>query len=1028
MRYKFTFLILHICFIVLVAQNNSPLLLGKARYKEYKGKDNSGLFYFEPPVNYSSILIADDYGPRILLPKIFDWHSGIDYNGANNANGQTDKGDLVLSVSNGEVQEYGINTSNKLRWICIKDTYNTGNSTNPTDIRYFYYEHIFSDFAGVGTNIDGVEIKFMNPPNTSKWAIITKDCGNGHILPCYKAIGPVIGTISFIDEIGILQTINVLDNVYADDAIASVGGSGGFAGKEHNHIQILTKYVDGKSLPYGPGDGADPWGKNALEYIAYDKPDYDIVVKDENNSINNVNIQYPGTNQTKIRVIPAIRNMPLNPTTTDKNFKRYDKVYDVNKVKIEVKPKLFSSSSFGYIHGNERFSLLSLGASKNSSIYNTDYNYCKAQGNCIGIGNWNQTGVNPFAYSGVPNSSHPYDEFYFTDFVTRINKNANINIKSKQGLVADNPQSARYNDGLYDLRTVIETISNQQIIGPITAPNVHKPISITLDNFMPFVRQAIIKFQNLGYNTYDREWKADEVDLANKNGDDGYVYKKSTNYCVPKSLLESDLGAINITAYASEELENLDLEIFGTTNGKVKGVLADPSKYEWKFTIQKYYKLNSSTNNNEFELRFTGKDKSGNDLLNMEEYQGLVIKNNTDFKKIEKVYIPKRQVASSTICSDCWSPILVPGWPKTEVDYFHRLSLNPDNCGKFVVGDNTANKSAVAECIKSVDDVTVNTKNSSGTNGSITLTFPANASGYAIRWLKDGVVLPQYNDLTTITNLASGLYCFEIVCECCKFGNCVEVPSCPSMLETATVEPTCTDGNSGSASITAANGTAPYTYAWSNGKSSPIIGGLAKGFYKVSITDAEGCQSVHDIEVKDKLEVKATVTPLCSDTDNGSIVLDVIDNTILFPNGPSSLDPEYNWEKQVNGNWTSISNEQNLTNITTAGKYKVTINYGTCIYVKEFEVKDSKMIVSYTVIPVKGAPGEANITVDVGVAPFSLVFSGNGVDVKDVIQDLGTPYNISQLNEGYYDLTISDAGGCIKKLKVYIYNCDDVPS
>ena len=48
-------------------------------------------------------------------------------------------------------------------------------------------------------------------------------------------------------------------------------------------------------------------------------------------------------------------------------------------------------------------------------------------------------------------------------------------------------------------------------------------------------------------------------------------------------------------------------------------------------------------------------------------------------------------------------------------------------------------------------------------------------------------------------------------------------------------------GDEGTASVNVSGGTAPYTYAWSNGASGPAISGLTAGSYSVTITDAQGC-------------------------------------------------------------------------------------------------------------------------------------------------------------------------------------------
>jgi hypothetical protein len=60
----------------------------------------------------------------------------------------------------------------------------------------------------------------------------------------------------------------------------------------------------------------------------------------------------------------------------------------------------------------------------------------------------------------------------------------------------------------------------------------------------------------------------------------------------------------------------------------------------------------------------------------------------------------------------------------------------------------------------------------------------------------------------------------------------------------------CGNGNTGSITSAPSGGNAPYDYLWTNGATSPSIGGLTPGSYGVIITDATGCQTQGSADVQ----------------------------------------------------------------------------------------------------------------------------------------------------------------------------------
>jgi hypothetical protein len=60
-----------------------------------------------------------------------------------------------------------------------------------------------------------------------------------------------------------------------------------------------------------------------------------------------------------------------------------------------------------------------------------------------------------------------------------------------------------------------------------------------------------------------------------------------------------------------------------------------------------------------------------------------------------------------------------------------------------------------------------------------------------------------------------------------------------------------TGRSDGSIDLAVAGGTPPYTYAWSDGATSPSVGSLAAGIYSVVVTDARSCTSALSVTIGD---------------------------------------------------------------------------------------------------------------------------------------------------------------------------------
>ncbi|MFT3738830.1 MAG: T9SS type A sorting domain-containing protein [Breznakibacter sp.] len=168
------------------------------------------------------------------------------------------------------------------------------------------------------------------------------------------------------------------------------------------------------------------------------------------------------------------------------------------------------------------------------------------------------------------------------------------------------------------------------------------------------------------------------------------------------------------------------------------------------------------------------------------------------------------------------------------------------------------------------------------TNLAVSLTAPAlechqQGLGTVASAVTGGTAPYSYswsNGATTqnLDQVSSGQYSVTVTdSEGCTATQSAYVAIKPLMANVSAQAPNCQDGHTGSATVTVVNGTAPYTYNWSNGYTSPAITGLEPGIYFVDITDANGCTTTKTatIPAATSLSVKTDVTAnSCNEGDN----------------------------------------------------------------------------------------------------------------------------------------------------------------
>ena len=201
----------------------------------------------------------------------------------------------------------------------------------------------------------------------------------------------------------------------------------------------------------------------------------------------------------------------------------------------------------------------------------------------------------------------------------------------------------------------------------------------------------------------------------------------------------------------------------------------------------------------------------------------------------------------------------------------------------------------------------------------------------------------------------------------------------------------CKDGSRGSIAILATGGTAPYTFAWSNGDTISQIHNLIAGNYTVTISDFKGCQEIADFEIEEPLPVVATFMsnpPTCDSSTDGRLELTI---------SPDYHDADYLWNT---GDTTA-----NLE--VSKGRYQVTVTtVPDCPIVFETEVLApppvSIKFSEYLPVFCYGeATGEVTIEINGGTSPYEIQWADG---------DFGLTRNNMAI--GDYFVTVSDNNSC----------------
>jgi gliding motility-associated-like protein len=255
--------------------------------------------------------------------------------------------------------------------------------------------------------------------------------------------------------------------------------------------------------------------------------------------------------------------------------------------------------------------------------------------------------------------------------------------------------------------------------------------------------------------------------------------------------------------------------------------------------------------------------------------------------------------------------------------------------------------------------------------------------------------------------LSAGSYGLDITdANGCTFNYNIEILQPDTLQATVDVDSVlCFGENTGSAIVTPTGGVAPYNYTFNPTGTAGMLEGqlldLVQGNYAYTVTDANNCtfESSFVVEEPPLLEVQVSPTDaLCADSTSGAA-------TAIVTGGMGTY--TYSWQDDT---MTEVSDQDMLDN-AGAGNYALVLEDANgCIVNEPFSINEP-VALSYsldtTAATCNGiADGSATITPSGGTGMYSF----NWNDIGD------GPSNRNDLASGSYEVTISDANGCILPL------------
>jgi gliding motility-associated-like protein len=278
-------------------------------------------------------------------------------------------------------------------------------------------------------------------------------------------------------------------------------------------------------------------------------------------------------------------------------------------------------------------------------------------------------------------------------------------------------------------------------------------------------------------------------------------------------------------------------------------------------------------------------------------------------------------------------------------------------------------------------------------SGSIAISVTGGTTGYSYNW-SDG------STNQNLTAAFAGTYTLVVTdANGCAHESTYTIsePQAPLSVVLTGQDVKCFGASTGNAQSFVGGGTAPYSYAWSNGSTTHELINIPAGVYTLTVTDANGCTAFSGTTINqpDELVFLPTITDVsCYGYSDGEIVIDIA----------GGVQPYYfTWGNQNN---IVLNNPSETLSNLIASDYLIRVkDANNCVTeqvltVNQPPVYEAELTITNTSC-FEGADGSIEMSLIGGTTPYSTEWS-NGEFTE----------NIFGLTAGVYSYTTTDAQGC----------------